>query len=550
MSSSSSRHRRGLTDEQLPTLDLHGNRLPTAISRTTAFLDTVMIHHRQTCPFTSHTSHSPKSCHCKVRCNLISGSGSHSSATGGPILRSAISKLLTKRCMDFGWTPGSGRGSFTVDANSGIELFGVEEGRRVDSKVLVRRRDCGDEWELSGGLPGSRAREGRIGATAAMAKGARGRGHDPNSCRGYDGRQPSFSLDAASRNSDNASNPNGNGSKANDKEGEEAGEETEAEEVYDVYPLPAEVCADDALISHIKKMTASEAMAAVQQQRSDDVRERDMIQRAVEISHQEKKEEQVEKSSSKEREEMERAMKLSREESLRSAYNDDDEGEEGEEGEDAIMSDEEFERLLELSRVEEMERKRREEERETEELEEVLRLSEEVNHGNGDGHDDDDDEEMKRILSLSVKETTLNDNDNGNDEDEIQRAIRESLAMSSEDGAVGLDGVAGDGRLDDDEADMIRRAVELSIRAEEERTMVEEALAVAAVAAVPGAHAVNEEMDNVPDSAHVAAGALNDGRGGSTCTGNDDTDMVVAALGEPPPSSTIPPCSAQSMYID
>ena len=40
--------------------------------------------------------------------------------------------------------------------------------------------------------------------------------------------------------------------------------------------------------------------------------------------------------------------------------------------------------------------------------------------------------------------------------------MEESLAMASEDGVVGLDGIAGTGHLTDDEEAMIRQALELS----------------------------------------------------------------------------------------
>jgi len=63
--------------------------------------------------------------------NVITGSGSH--GQDGPVLRNAVQKLLEKRCMTY--SINQGRGSFTVDATSGIILIKPDV---VDTKVLLQ----------------------------------------------------------------------------------------------------------------------------------------------------------------------------------------------------------------------------------------------------------------------------------------------------------------------------------------------------------------------------------------------------------------------------
>ena len=292
-------------------------------------------------------------------------------------------------------------------------------------------------------------------------------------------------------------------------------------------------------------MSASEIAA----RKSREVRERNMLRRAMEISAEERK--RMQEMEEGERLEMERAMRLSWEESVRSSSvcggcgddDDDDDDDDNNSGE-VIMGDEEFERLLETSRLEEMERRRVEEERDMAELERALRLSE-VDHyaATADGDDDEsdaEDEDLRRVLSLSAKESShppLPNYDDDKDQDEIQRAIRESLEMAAEDSAVGLDGIEGDGHLDDEEAEMIRRAMELSIKAEAERNMLELALNLADT----GTSAAYEDDDS---AGITCMGSV--GRGGA------DEAVLVGALGEPPPPSMAPPqCTTHNgMYID
>lgn len=70
-----------------------------------------------------------------VDVTIITGKGSHSSQ--GPVLRSAIQKLLIKRGMNY--TIEHHKGAFTVDALSGWDLYAA--GPSTSSKVLVSDRE-------------------------------------------------------------------------------------------------------------------------------------------------------------------------------------------------------------------------------------------------------------------------------------------------------------------------------------------------------------------------------------------------------------------------
>lgn len=110
------------------TLDLHGRRLEEAISEVTLFLERI----RRT--VAAHSGgrlggHNP------FFVKIITGAGSHSSH--GPILRSAVQKLLEKRGMVFKLERGGG--AFHVDALSGCDLY--DPGPATCSKVLVTDRD-------------------------------------------------------------------------------------------------------------------------------------------------------------------------------------------------------------------------------------------------------------------------------------------------------------------------------------------------------------------------------------------------------------------------
>mmetsp|Transcript_28385 Transcript_28385/g.31398 ORF Transcript_28385/g.31398 Transcript_28385/m.31398 type:complete len:303 (+) Transcript_28385:49-957(+) len=101
--------------EIVATLDLHGFRRDRAIREVTDFLDRVS-----------------KSVDEQCWVIIITGSGAHSHGEG-PILRTAVQVLLQKREMTFFLN--RGRGSFTVDAKSGLILY--KKVREEDTKVQV-----------------------------------------------------------------------------------------------------------------------------------------------------------------------------------------------------------------------------------------------------------------------------------------------------------------------------------------------------------------------------------------------------------------------------
>jgi hypothetical protein len=98
------------------TLDLHGYRKDGAMSELTSFLE----------------GHRVAGTTASVM--VITGTGSHSSDTGGPVLRSAVQSLLERREMDFSRNTA---GSFLVNAQSGVTWFS-QQSTSEDTKVILR----------------------------------------------------------------------------------------------------------------------------------------------------------------------------------------------------------------------------------------------------------------------------------------------------------------------------------------------------------------------------------------------------------------------------
>ena len=123
-------------------LDLHGYTKERAIERLTFFLD--QLRHKHLHSLSNAPNYTPPS-HMIV--TIVTGSGKHSQS--GPVLRQAVEKTLTKRQMNFRLN--HGKGSFLVDAFSGVELR-LRGGHRqglvhdesgaircpTDSKVVVK----------------------------------------------------------------------------------------------------------------------------------------------------------------------------------------------------------------------------------------------------------------------------------------------------------------------------------------------------------------------------------------------------------------------------
>jgi hypothetical protein len=98
------------------TIDLHGKTKSESLKRLTSFMDQV-------------SSSKPKSTNVWVL--VITGSGAHSNT--GPILRTSVESLFQKRKMKYMINPG--KGSFSVDVNSGFQLFEPEQP--IDTKVVI-----------------------------------------------------------------------------------------------------------------------------------------------------------------------------------------------------------------------------------------------------------------------------------------------------------------------------------------------------------------------------------------------------------------------------
>eukprot|EP00555_Chaetoceros_dichaeta_P005561 CAMPEP_0198257680 /NCGR_PEP_ID=MMETSP1447-20131203/7287_1 /TAXON_ID=420782 /ORGANISM="Chaetoceros dichaeta, Strain CCMP1751" /LENGTH=632 /DNA_ID=CAMNT_0043944633 /DNA_START=66 /DNA_END=1964 /DNA_ORIENTATION=+ len=117
-------------------LDLHGLTKEKAIAKMTAYLHTIRRNH-------TATFHDGNVCIVTI----ITGSGSHS--IRGPVLRTSVENTLTKRQMDFKLN--HGKGSFSVDALSGIDLYAESNQQKEDSKVLiVPARPTADGINLTG----------------------------------------------------------------------------------------------------------------------------------------------------------------------------------------------------------------------------------------------------------------------------------------------------------------------------------------------------------------------------------------------------------------
>jgi len=121
-------------------LDLHGFTKEKAIQATTMFLDTIR----------RSKDHGAS----KYMVEIITGTGSHS--LQGPVLRSAISSTLSKRQMDHKLS--QSRGSFIVDALSGIDLYEDTSSRKNSKVVVLDRQDsCGVSSVEPLSVPSSRS---------------------------------------------------------------------------------------------------------------------------------------------------------------------------------------------------------------------------------------------------------------------------------------------------------------------------------------------------------------------------------------------------------
>jgi D-ribose pyranose/furanose isomerase RbsD len=102
------------------SIDLHGYRKSEGIKALTLFLEEVVSRSRM------------RTRNGDVWVLVVTGSGAHSSE--GPVLRDAVKNLLEKRQMEY--SINRGKGSFTVNANSGITFY--DPKNPVDSKIILK----------------------------------------------------------------------------------------------------------------------------------------------------------------------------------------------------------------------------------------------------------------------------------------------------------------------------------------------------------------------------------------------------------------------------
>jgi len=119
-------------------LDLHGCTKLQAIERLTFFLE--QVRHQRKKPRTLTGQQQFPALPGSVNVTIITGSGQHS--VHGPVLRLAVEKTLVKRQMNFQLNPN--KGSFCVDALSGIDLVARENIAKQDTKVIVMSTVGGD----------------------------------------------------------------------------------------------------------------------------------------------------------------------------------------------------------------------------------------------------------------------------------------------------------------------------------------------------------------------------------------------------------------------
>mmetsp|Transcript_5484 Transcript_5484/g.7000 ORF Transcript_5484/g.7000 Transcript_5484/m.7000 type:complete len:331 (+) Transcript_5484:147-1139(+) len=220
-------------------LDLHGQTRDKAIKNSVSYLDRIRFENSNT--------------NTKIWVTIITGTGSHSS--NGPVLRTAIEKILKMRQMEY--TIQNGKGAFIVNAMSGIQLY-AENKNPVCTKIVV--------------IPHSE-NEG------------------PSLIRR---KPPSISIEKFKPSVE---------SKVNDATTTPA----IASILSDDNPLPAEVAEYDKTLAHVK----GESMSEVIKMRSDEIRERHAMEKAGSLSLELQKEEKA--SRRKEEESLKIAIDLSSE---------------------------------------------------------------------------------------------------------------------------------------------------------------------------------------------------------------------------------------------
>ena len=328
----------------LPTLDLHGYTKEKAIRSLTDFLERSAQKQQQR-----------KSSFVRI----ITGTGSHSGAMGGPVLKQAVHKLLIKRDMEFSYT--KKHGLFLVNVHSGLVLKQNPTAQELhlatasgsgasnnmvqvdslsqDTKVRIMPRDD----EAARLLPNQKKRNKKQG--------------NQGIAMGY--ADASGAHNTTVRRHSNSSNHSGTFATAS---------------IRDTSPLPSEIAADEQQLCQAKsqslkdtskqkserdkeKHELNQILHKTQQEAQEEQRqEEEILRRAMALSEQQATE--AKNSSNEEEEELARILALSLHDSQQSFIHDNKE-------------DEELQRMLSQSNLEQTLQQQEEEA----ELERILKLS-------------------------------------------------------------------------------------------------------------------------------------------------------------------------------
>ena len=367
----------------LPTLDLHGYTKEKAIRSLTDFLERSAQKQQQR-----------KSSFVRI----ITGTGSHSGAMGGPVLKQAVHKLLIKRDMEFSYT--KKHGLFLVNVHSGhvlkqnptaqeLHLAAVSgsgasgmtqtESLSQDTKVRIMPRD----HEAARLLPNQKKRNKKQS--------------NQGTAMGY--ADASGAHNTAVRRHSNSSNHSDTFATAS---------------IRDTSPLPSEIAADEQQLRQAKSQSLKDTSKrksehdkekhelnqilhkTEQEAREEQRQEEEVLRRAMALSEQQAAE--ATNSNNEEEAELARILALSLQDSQQPIIYDDTE-------------DEELQRIISQSNQEQI----RQQQEEEAELERILRLSmmEDTKQPvvaattpNIDENDDDDDETFQRVLRMSLVETS------------------------------------------------------------------------------------------------------------------------------------------------
>jgi len=385
-------------DARKHVLDLHGYTQPAAITELTRFLDLLRHQHKHQ----HQNRHSSSTTSSYVPVTIVTGSGKHS--PHGPVLREAVQRTLTKRQMKYSLN--QGRGAFTVDALSGVDLYYSDVHRdnpnRYDSKVLL------------------------VGNNSDTNRDVKIVNRPVNSLKdGNDWRE----LKSSS-----SSSHESNASSNDDDDDDDNNDEREDGPIISTSdPLPHEVALEDSILLQTKQQSHASHRQHLQTTSKLQSQFQSATQESLALHS------QYTDQENKALQDMEELLRQSEEEEKERVALEEKE---------RILTD----AVLKMSqqKQEDMERERRErikqqEEEEQRQLEEILRISEleaqivdmdhkltiENNNGDDNEEDEDEDEMLRRALEQSMHETgpTIINDEHGDGEDDAHFELQLKLAM-------------------------------------------------------------------------------------------------------------------------